>query len=302
MKALKDFLAFFVFKIPLFFHFLFFRNDYYFLFDIAQLGDTCYAASLLGPFKKKHPQARLIAFTSYGERLAKYWPYFFRIKNIKSSFDKSRYYAYMRYSKKNAHIINPHPVILAPENHAGPLLSSLLANAGILLHSGDISSITFPSVPVLEKSTLPAIQEKTIIVNLASSTLSIPTLMDAVGRTLEQAVAQGYSVRFNCPKNGMPYMFEGQDCALPTDLDQLYNLCQSGKVACFVSVRSGICDFLVSSGCPIFCIYPDDSFGAKLQKYQSLAFWGCPALVEEKTFQKDLAGELESFISQIAAK
>lgn len=111
--------------------------------------------------------------------------------------------------------------------------------------------------------------------------------------------SRGFSVFFNGPNNdGIPVIVNERNLSLEMGLSDLYLVCKSGNVACFVSIRSGVCDFLAACGCPIFCVCPDTAYGQELLKKQSLVDWGGKAPIKEVIYSKTTADECLAFIDQ----
>lgn len=148
--------------------------------------------------------------------------------------------------------------------------------------------ITYPVVPDIDIGRFSFSDiNKTVIINPYSNSLSVEKtdLFEKIAMLLNN---KGYSVYTNTVGNQKAV--EGTQ-RLECTLSELYNI--SGQCAAFISIRSGILDFMIGNGGRYISIY-DTAWNNKFMEAYSLKGWNTESSVYEFLFSRE--NELLRFI------
>lgn len=161
---LKQIIAFVAVFIPMKIALLLHPGTFYLLISIRQLGDTCYCASIVDAFLKRHPKSRLIAITSNQSRIKEFWPQFSRVISFSGRFGAFKYVNYIKYSKTEHRILCLHELFSDVSKLERPLMFSIFQKTGL---EQEYSSgiITTPKVDITKKCSV-FLPPKSIIFNI----------------------------------------------------------------------------------------------------------------------------------------
>lgn len=242
-----------------------------FIEGVSTLGDASLFLSSILPFEKQHPDTRAIIITS--RHHYKLCSYFVPEKQIKKKSNIWRYlirldfdavfpleyfvFANRVYSDLYG-MIKPsfgESSFVKWRNSIVPFETTTIDYyAKFRLHLPDSWQPTYPILPNAKPSKeIQIILDRNlpfVLINAASRTgPSSADFSTKIIPVINYLKTNGFLVFTNTIKNENPIM--GTEC-LDCSIEDLFCLCKKAKL--FISVRSGILDFVVSSGCPIISL------------------------------------------------
>lgn len=121
--------------------------------------------------------------------------------------------------------------------------------------------------------------EKTVVINPGSNSLSFDN-NDIFIKITDALISEGYTVYTNVVGDQKPLPHTVQ---LRCSIEELYAL--SKEVKLFVSIRSGIVDFCISSGGSFLVLY-DDSWNGDFKRAYTLHSWKTDSLIYELDYRE----------------
>ena len=141
---------------------------------------------------------------------------------------------------------------------------------------------TKPAYPVVKSEIAAKVffenPEKTVLINPGSNSLSFDN-NDIFIKITDALISKGYTVYTNVvgDQKALPHTVQ-----LRCSIEELYAL--SKEVKLFVSIRSGIVDFCISSGGSFLVLY-DDSWNGDFKRAYTLHSWKTDSLIYELDYR-----------------
>lgn len=260
-----------------------------FLFGLGPgLGDFCYSMAfvpqLLQRNKNKTP---LFIISSKNERYLKYFP---SIENFLIVREKTyqfltkhgqQYFLYLKNTKLQNHLVVLNPYF---ENNSFSN-DRLIEECKQLKIEMDPSLFCFPEVNCQIARNVPS--HPFVIINEDSSSARLPKSIFS-------------KIAIELVQNGVE-IIENSNSANAITLEELFYL--SLRALAFISIRSGVLDFIISSKVSIVALYPSDRLGSHLKDSYSLKSWGCKnKLLEIYDVNSETVRKAVSFVLSLRPK
>lgn len=265
---------------------------------VLGLGDICYAFAYLSSIKKIY--GKIIVVTSiYSRELVSFYPCIDEVITVNPCDTiKLKSLIFSRIGKKIFDSYDlKHRVFSCNPWGAFPIkimyipkITFLKLLKHVTYELNENAPIDYPQVKYcsLEKFGI-ANWEKVVLINPHSNFLN--TDSDIFKQISKQLIAKGYVVYTNISKS-YPHPIEGT-LPMNCNLQELFNIVK--KIRLFVSVRSGLLDFVVSAGGRLLVIYDWDENGL-FKKAYNLDDWTTNSMIAQ--YDSNQTNSISSYLEQ----
>ena len=258
------------------------NRDYLILIALSGIGDVCYSLSVVEALKKETGKKLLFVTGQYTLSLRRYYSAIDKTitltpdeeRILKSFFtERPNHYIYNRFSQKIS-LFYCFPLTEVTYRRLSKNNSNYI---DILSETFNIKQRkpTYPKIKKEENFIFPFDNpDKTVIINPYSNSLNFKS-NEIFTKIIGSLKAKGYCVYTNISGNQTALHGTSE---LRCTLDELYLL--SKEVKLFVSIRSGITDFCISSAGNFLVLY-DNSWNGNFRKAYKLSSWKTESSVYE---------------------